>query len=108
MSDITIKTNGHARELKPFYALPANVQAEFDYMGAPDESNDEHYSSRFFEYRGSWYDSNEFERATGEAFAAWDAWQTESYFSAVLIRYPLEWDGTTVDYDSVVVGYSHW
>ena len=108
---ITIKTNGHARELKSYAELPAGVAArEFDYVGELTEADDAAYDSRFFEYRGSWYDTQEFQRVPSDAssFEGWDGVQTESYFSAVLIRYPFEWDGMTVDYGAVVVAYAHW
>lgn len=108
MDAVTIKSNGHARELRALYELPESAREQFDYVGPCDESSDEAWSQRFFKYRGAWYDVNEFERAHGEAFAAWDGWQAESAFSAVLIRYALEWDGSTVDYGAVVVGYAHW
>jgi hypothetical protein len=112
MSEITIKSNGHVRELKALYELPREIaESDFNYVGPCDESNDEAYSRRFFNYRGSWYDVNEFEGlAVGSELAlrGWGACQGESYFSAVLIRYAVEWDGITVDCDAVVVGYAHW
>lgn len=120
----TIKTNGHARELWPYFDLPAEVDGQFDYV--PDG---ERYDNRFFRYRGSWYDVNDgFERIVRESaklrdplaydpfgirvsddspLLGWDGAQAESAFSAVLIRWAKEWDGTT-DYDAVVVGYAHW
>ena len=95
----TIKTNGHARDLLSFWELSDVTRAEFDYLADDPEA---HYSPRFFEYRGSWYDANDgFTRVTDSALSGWDGAQGESYFSAVLIRY-------TDDYQAVVIGYAHW
>lgn len=91
---ITIKTNGHARELRCAADLdPKVLEDQFDYI-----KGEELWSPRLFEYRGSWYDTAEFERSTTPG---WDGVQCESAFSAVLIRYGDE-------YESVAVGYAHW
>jgi hypothetical protein len=97
-----LKCNGKPRELVAGYELPEGVHAEwFDYV--PAESDD-FFSTRFFEYRGSWYDTREFEHVRDGGIAkdlGFHGMQGESYFSAVLIRY-------TEDYESVIVGYLHW
>ena len=99
MNDVTLLTNNRARELVSFYDLPEKDQADFDYV---DE--DDRYNPRFFRYRGAWYDTHEFERLpkNGHAFwnenrANWDGYQSDSFFSGVLIRY-------LGDYEQVVVG----
>jgi len=111
MTDITIKTNGHPRELMMLAELPESVvRHDFSYMAEDwDNKSDECYTKRFFEYRGAWYDTHEFQMAPDALRErGWYGAQPESYFSAVLIKYPFEWDSITVDYDSVVVGYAHW
>lgn len=123
----TITTNNHARGLVSYLALPESARAQFDYMlpstGMPDFPMQRAVLSdwtvehgildvpRFFQYRGAWYDVQEFEAGStpGNAVPApWQAWQTQSAFDAIVIRYPFEWDGVTVDYDAVVVGHMHW
>lgn len=82
----------------------------------------EWHDLRFFEYRGSWYDLFDgFESVASNPYGTWapiwvrdagfNAWQTESAFSAVLVRYfEGEGDSTRLldDGDSVVIGYAHW
>lgn len=81
-----ITTNGHARELLGYCELPDTARGEFAYyMGPLDDTNDEHYSPRFFQYRGAWYDSHEFQRSGHDLKAlGYDAVQTQSYWDAIL------------------------
>lgn len=97
-----VKCNNKPRPLVMWHDLPESERATFDYV--PDS---EHEVFRFFEYRGSWYDDHEFEGAP-DSFRAlgFDGIQTESYFSAVVLRY-YDKDGYAYD-DEVVVGYIHW
>lgn len=109
MGTMTITTNGHARELRALYELPESARADFDYVGPCEESNDAAWDRRFFDYRGAWYDVRDgFDRTTSDELRAWDGFQSDSCFSGIAIRYPLEWDGTTVDYDAVVVARVTW
>ena len=106
MSDITIRTNGHVRELRAYHELPDAARAEwFDhYMGTLDETADEHYMPRFFRYRGAWYDVNDgFDHVTSATFAGWDGAQSDSVFSGTVIRYANDGAGR-VDYGAVIVG----
>lgn len=98
---VTIKTNNVPRELLAGYELPTGILAsEFDYVDTDDT-----YSPRFFQYRGEWYDAYEFESLSqfpnNNGYPNWHGVQTQSAFSAVLIR-------LASDYESVVVGYTHW
>lgn len=98
---MTIKTNNVPRPLHALVDLPDSVRAQFDYI---DE--DESYSARLFQYRGSWYDSHEFQSTTRgltefSPLKAWDAFQSESMFSAVLIRFMFDDCGD----ENVIVGY---
>ena len=69
ISTVTVKTNGHSRDLKSYADLPLDERDNFDYIlnnvptkqcNDPENFPDECYSTRFFEYRGSWYDVQEF------------------------------------------------
>lgn len=92
------KSNGHARDLVSWYDVPANIRGDwFDYV--TDE--EERYGARFFQYRGSWYDVNDGFVPATNAPSGVEAWQPESYFGAVGIRF-------TNDYQSVIVTYCHW
>lgn len=98
------KTNGHPRQLVAWHDLPPEAKDEMQYLlaGALEDL----YTLRFFEYRGSWYDAYEFEPTRAEGAEGvvrglgFEAWQTESAFSAVLIK--------SYEYDEVIVGYLHW
>lgn len=79
-----VTTNNHWHELLALYELSDDVRAEFDYVGVEGG-----FTPRFFEYRGVWYDSHEFEfvtRALPE-LAGWDGFQSDSFYSGVVIRY---------------------
>lgn len=101
-----VKCNGHVRDLRAWAELEHSVIGEWfgeDYL--TDEC--EQWTPRFFEYRGSWYDSHEFERAGDNLRAlGFDGVQRESAFSAVALRY-FDIDGYEYG-DGVVVGYVHW
>lgn len=102
-------TNGHLRELVGLAELPAGVAAsEFDYVDADELAvTGEDWTPRFFNYRGGWYDTHEFERV-GHDIAAlgYDDWQTQSYFNCVAVGY---FDADGYAYDSAVrVAFIHW
>jgi hypothetical protein len=94
---ITVITNGHVRELIPVAAVPLKEQHWFDYITGEDRLSD-----RIFAYRGSYYDVNEFTCAPSN-LAGWDGIQNESFFSGVLIRWPIEPGMKHQSYDAVVV-----
>ena len=111
---VHVKGNGHKRPLRSFNELTPEVRATFDYMAnAGHPLDDSHDDRRFFEYRGSWYDLYDgFEIRDAPTWitdAGYEAWQTESAFSAVLVRYTTpDGDHLLDDGDSIVVGYAHW
>ena len=129
MSAITVKTNGHQRELKSLAELDeATVDEWFDYLhDAWYGQTDEALQPRFFQYRGSWYDTQEFaaigvrSHRIGEPgrngfgllvdddspLLSWDGVQTESAFSAVLLKWGHDWSGQP-DFEAVIVAYAHW
>ena len=102
MSDtLTVITNNKPRELVTWHELPASARGWFDYL---DE--DQRYDARLFNYRGSWYDANEFTIAPAD-MRPWEGISRDSFFSGVLIRYPREdygQYGSDVDYEHVIVG----
>jgi hypothetical protein len=93
MSDkgITVVTNNVPRDLICFHDLRAEVQKDFDYVARREERSD----LRFFAYKGAWYDSHEFMRCNDttlaethrESFKEWDGYQSDTYFSGVLIKF---------------------
>lgn len=99
--DMYVKCNGHERELFALDQLPAKDAADFDYIEGEDR-----FSFRLFQYRGSWYDSAEFEIAPDRfKRLGFDGIQTESAFSAVIARY---FDEDGHELDGIIVGYVHW
>ena len=93
-----ITTNHKPRQLLAHYEIPLSVlMSEFDYILEDGKITDNiDWSARFFKYRDSWYDVNEFTSITesGVGFtikrtpelAYWDGVQTESHSSGVLAR----------------------
>jgi len=103
---ITIITNNVPRELISVDQVPVAEQHWFDYVEGEDR-----FSPRIFQYLGSFYDVNEFSYvpthfAAGvpDSLQRWDGIQTDSFFSGVLVRWPIEFGCTTPDYERVVVG----
>lgn len=85
-----IITNNVPRPLLPLTDLPEKARADFDYLG-PDEVRD----YRLVQYKGVWYDvydsmrcpGAEAPEATRKAFAGWDGYISDSYFSGVLFKF---------------------
>ena len=105
MNNVTIKTNGHRRELVSYWQLPVDVRAEFEYM-VERGCEDDMYSPRFVLYRGSWYDTSDCEggwNGMPSEFKGWDEYASDSAFSGVLFRFPHNEFGEYED-DLVVVG----
>ena len=100
--DLKIKCNNIARPTLHWWDLSEAEREWFDYVTEPDEFNR-------FRYRGEVYDLGEFEAATGDIFSlGFDGWQTESAFSAVVVKL-FDEDGSLLGWgDEVIVGYAHW
>jgi hypothetical protein len=98
VDSITVKTNRIPRDLVSWFDVPPAIRE--DWFSYVDE--DERYSYRFVEYRGSWYDVNDSESTYSlgfnSAFKAWDGIVTESFFSGVLFKY------ADSNCESVIVG----
>lgn len=110
-----VVTNNKPRELVSICAMPLKARADFDYIWPREDMTDEEkqecdaaYDARFFAYRGAWYDVQEFERVSPgmrKQFAAnqlrakvchaWDGIQSDTFFSATLVRYASR-DGETI------------
>lgn len=99
---MTITTNNVPRPLLYGYELTAQERKDLDYIAAVDDEaawSEEH--DRFFRYRGQVYDMNEFVRLVplaklvgfqhgyddGSPLAAWHGIQTDSFFSAIVVRF---------------------
>lgn len=106
MSAVSVKTNGHARDLLSLDQLPADARRDFDYVDPEDGGY------RFVQYRGSWYDVNDtqvigtdnrvgwgYAVSDESPLARWDSILTDSAFSAVVFRYVPD-----TQYEQVVVG----
>lgn len=97
-----VSTNRVPRELYSWFDLPEDERDDFDYI-----DGDDRFSYRLFEYRGSWYDYYEFERAGHDVSAlGFDGVQTQSFFDAIAVSYH---DRDGYEYDGeIVVGHIHW
>lgn len=102
MSRLQITTNNRERELVAFHDLPAKVAArDYDYVTGEDR-----HSPRFVKYRGEWYDTGdmlstrELQHCDGTADLArtWHAYQSDTYFSGIVVRYCNPYD------DCVIIG----
>ena len=88
-----IITNNVPRNLIYGYELSESEKSEFDYLDYID-------SRDFFRYRGSVYDLSEFmvwDNPASPTRDNWDGFRSDSYFSALVIRY-------VNDFEQVVVG----
>lgn len=104
---VHLHTNYHRRPVVALVDIPEAAQADFDYL-----TGDEREDWRIFEYLGAWYDLNDgftdgrdvdWVRAAG-----FNALQTDSYFSGIVVRW-FDEDGTYMPHDGeIVVGRVHW
>lgn len=98
---LTVTTNHVPRDVISWYELTDVERSEFDYLNT-EERQDE---STFFRYKGSVHDLGEFMRDYGmtrgsdlpESLFAWDGYRSDSFFSALVVRY-------VDDGDRVIVG----
>jgi hypothetical protein len=91
MSDLTIITNHHPRDVIEAYELDRAEREDFDYIdwNGVDEGT---ASATFMRYKGELHDLGEFQavfpRPGDPVFEGkWDGIQTDSFFSGVLVRY---------------------
>lgn len=89
-----VVTNSVPRDVIDAHELSAEERASFDYLdwSAIDAGED---SASFFRYRGELHDLGEFTSDYGIArntglpthLAAWDGYQSDSFFSALVVRF---------------------
>lgn len=101
MSKLHIITNGHRRELLYGWELTDRERAEFDWI---DENEQDDY--QFFRYKGWTYCLADFMRTNSpnNPLGDWDGYHGDSFFSGILVRYPIEDWGDT-DFDHIIVGW---
>jgi hypothetical protein len=94
---ITVTTNNVPRPVIYAWELTPAERAEFDYLDwdAIEAGND---SASFFRYRGQLYDlSDGFEYRIPEGTPGrWDGFQSDSFFSGIVIRYSEDFEYVTV------------
>jgi len=88
-----IITNRHPRLVLDWNQLTPREQAELDYHDPADPG-------AFVRYKGWCYDLHDMEQSS---LAGWDMRVVDTYFSAVLLRYPREEWGA-LDTDHVICG----
>lgn len=98
-------TNNVPREIIDGYRLSMSARAEFDYLDwqAIKEGRE---SASFFRYKGQLYDLGDFQRieydttaqTDGNPLKGWHGYQSDSFFSGILVRY-------TDDNEMVIVGH---
>jgi hypothetical protein len=86
-------TNSRPRLVLDWNQLTPEEQAEFGYMADPE-------AGEFVRYKNWVYDLGDMEQS---AVKGWDMMVTDTFFSAVLFRYPREEWGA-LDTDHVVCG----
>jgi hypothetical protein len=90
-SETTIQTDNVPQDVLGWHDLTDAERAEFDYL----DTDDRQLEAQFVRYRDATYDLGEFQWVgtgvngqTGNgAFLDWHGFHTDSYFSAVLVKY---------------------
>jgi len=103
MNELKIISNYQRRAMIYGYELTEKEKAEFDYL-SPEELE----CHDFFRYKGEIYDPAEFERIDKRHFPElarnWDGVHNDSFFSGILVKYPVEEWGE-IDTESIIVGW---
>ena len=100
-----IVSNNVPRSVRHWHDLPESAREQFDYRRSETEQAD----GRFVEYLGSWYDLGQFDSLVNTGYRSelaaggWHAVQTDSAFSATLVRYVED-----ADDESVIMGRATW
>lgn len=98
-ASVTIRTNHKPRPL----LFPDELTPKESAYWRSLLSDTAMHDATFFRYKGEAYFLGDFELAPRD-FPGWDGIQGQSYFSGLLIAWPVDGDGFR-DADSVVVGY---
>ena len=108
MSEVTIKTNNVPRDQLYWFDLTPKEQKEFDHDMREEEC--------YFRFKGWVYCMGNFMSLRNEShcphqgqdiFPGWDGYESDSFFSGIVIRYPRipQWRGEPVeDVERVIVG----
>lgn len=95
--EMTIRTNNVPRFTIDAWELTANERDQFDYLdwSGIEAGTD---SATFFRYRGELYDLGDFEMVTDSmhSFEGWHGYQSDSFFSGILIRLSSDWETVIV------------
>ena len=106
MSDMTIITNHHRREIIDAWELTAKEREEFDYLDweAIEKGED---SASFVRYRGELIDMGDVLLCTDPTLTAqgWQGFNADSFWSGMAFKYVR--DEATHDY-CIVVARVHW
>lgn len=106
LGEIKIITNNVPRDIVEAYELPIELRdKEFSYLDweAINKGED---SASFIKYKGEWYDLQDFSR-TEELHPGhiheWDGYQSDSFFSGIVVKWAKDDAGHT-DFERVIVG----
>ena len=86
MSELKVYTNYHRRELVYYWELTQAEKDDFDWI---KDTEDDDYT--FFRYRNNTYCLSDFMRVERNApaeFQKWDGYNSESFFSGILVKFP--------------------
>jgi hypothetical protein len=101
MSELKIITNHHARDIIYWYELSDKEKLEFDWI---EGSNHDPEEFNFFRYKGNVYCTDDFMRCEGHFPGNWDGYCNDTYFSGILIKYPVEEWGE-LDTEHIIIGF---
>ena len=89
-----IITNNHTRDLLYWEQLTDAERKEFDWIDASQQQDDQ-----FFRYKGWVYSTADFmslhnkfctSQACRDAFPGWDGYSNNTFFSGILVKYPID------------------
>lgn len=98
-TEVKVTTNGVPRDVVEAYELTAGEREAFDYLDWSAVDRGE-ASASFFRYGGELHDLGEFSAWAStphESLRSWDGYRSDSFFSALVVRY-------VDDCERVVVG----
>jgi hypothetical protein len=85
---VKIITNKQWRNILDWYELTPKEQAQFEYLDTALKQA----CASFGRYKGNVYNLGEFMRCPTEEFKAWHGYNSDTYFSGVLIRFSRDED----------------
>lgn len=104
MSELRIITNGHSRPILYGWELTDKEKKEFDWIDNSETLSWE--DAEFFRYKGWVYCLSDMMRVDRHSpfYPEWDGYESDSFFSGIVVKYPKEEWGD-IDTDFVVVGW---